>query len=546
MNHLKIKLVVLALVVISLLVLFGGSIPILAESPNPAVPTVVLPTPIAKPTTGAVSPAKVPTRALVAPTATKPAEPKVSARTAFGPSGGYGSGIACVNLGTSSASIALTFYPADNATSVLTYTDPTAIPAGSSRNYFTPSTPPGLPSSFAGSAVVSSNQPMACNVNTQRTDSGVGSTTTPARIGTSEGVDSAKAGTTLYAPQLLKTFSATNWNSYLSVQNTESTAQSVTVSYKDRFGTAYPAANETVSIPAQSSHIFYQDANANLPSNFLGGAVISSAGKLAAVANFYNGAANYANSQLQSYTAFGAGANKIFVPRFVRNYYGYNGGLSVQNIGAGATTVQIKFNFNGTTYTYNSPSIAAGASLALYATSIAELNPVDSLVVSLRTGSAVIQAAAGGTVVAIVNEDNRGTCNGASCPPIPANQVGQGSTYEAFADGTQTTTVFLMQVPSHVGSQDYSGGFQIANTTAGAGTCNITFPASPAANQTGVALAANGSISRYAPNVAGLSNPYNSSVKVTCTVPVVGISNFSARSTSYYGDTSVAAPGINQ
>ncbi len=104
----------------------------------------------------------------------------------------------------------------------------------------------------------------------------------------------------------------------------------------------------------------------------------------------------------------------------------------------------------------------------------------------------------------------------------------------------------MMQVPSHVGSEDYSGGFQIGNTTGTGGTCDITLPAAPAANQYGVALPANGSIGRYAPDVPNLPNPYNGSVKVTCTQAVVGISNFSARNSSYYGDTLVTAPGINQ
>ncbi len=387
---------------------------------------------------------------------------------------------------------------------------------------------------------------MACNVNTQRTDSSVGTTGVPARIGTSESVDSSKLSSTLYAPQLFSAYSASNWNSLLSVQNTEASALTVYISYKDRYGTAYPAASESATIPAQSSHVFYQGSNTNLPTGFIGSAVITSTGNLAAIANFYNGGADYGNSQLHSYTTFATGASKIFVPRFVRNYHGYNGGLTVQNIGSGSTTVQVTFTFAGNSYVYNSPSIAAGASLVLYGPNIVEINAVDSLTESQRTGSAVVQAGTGGSIVAIVNEDNRGSCNGAVCGSIPSNAIGQGSTYEAFRDGVQTNTMFFIQLTKHVGSQDYSGGIQIGNTTGSAGTCNITYPSYPAANETNVTLPASGQISRFAPDVGSLISPYNGSVKVDCTQPIVGISNLSSRLSSYFGDTMTTAPGMNQ
>ncbi len=389
---------------------------------------------------------------------------------------------------------------------------------------------------------------MACNVNTQRNDAGVGSSGTPARIGTSE--SEGTPGTTLYAPQLFKSFGdgvTALWNSYLAVQNADSSTVTVTVSYKDRFGTAYPSANETVPIPPGSNHIFTQTDNASLPTNFLGSATVTNttSGKMAAVANFYNGAFDATTSQLLSYRVLSAGANKLWVPRFVRNYYGFSGGLTIQNIGAD-TTVTVTFNFNGSAYTYTSGTITAGSNLALYGPNISVLSPVDALAVNLRSGSAVVQAAPGGQIVAIVNEDNRGTCNAASCPAIPANQVGWGATYEAFLDGAQTGNFFYMQLTRHVGSPDYSGGIQIANTTGSAGTCNIEYPAAPAANESGVTLPANGAIQRYGPNITNLPDGYNNSVIAVCTQPIFGIGNLAARSATYYGDTFVTATGINQ
>ena len=469
----------------------------------------------------------------------------VGVAAAQGPSGTYGSGITCTNLDpTNSAFIQVSFYVADTGAVALSYSDPNPVPAGASRNYFTPSTPPGLPSGFIGSAVVSSDRPMACNVNTQIVGSGVGTTTNPARAGTSSGVESANASTSIFAPQVMKSLAGT-YNSYMAIQNTESSPLTVFVNYVDRFGVAYPAARESFTIPGQTSHLFYQASNANLPANFLGGATITSTGKIAGVINFYNNGASAGATQFNSYTAFSSSANLLVAPRFVRNFYGYNGGLTIQNVGAAPTNVKVTFTFAGTPYVMNTGAIAPGATFAPYAPNIAVLAPVDSLPVGSRFGSIVMQADPGGSIVAIVNEDNRGTCNAAACPAIPPEQVGFSGSYNAVPQTSASATAFFIQVPRKAGGF-FSGGFQFANTTGTATTCNITFPSATVANQTGVGLAANGSLSYFAPNIPNLPDGFNSSVKVTCGQPIVGISNFSARSSTYFGDSFVVANGLNQ
>jgi hypothetical protein len=327
------------------------------------------------------------------------------------------------------------------------------------------------------------------------------------------------------------------------VQNTTTSAVNVTVSYKNRTGGAVGAATETVSIPGQSNHVFYQTDNANLPDGFIGAATIAAEGgaaPLAVTVNFYNSGSSSDTAQLHSYNGFSSGANVLYVPRIVRNYHGYNGGLSIQNVGNAATTVKITFTFAGKNYVYNSPSIAKGAALPLYAPDINALDPVDGLVNSLRFGSAVIEAAAGGSVVAIINEDNRGG------PGIPQERVGQGSSYNAVPNGQQTNTVFFAQI-TRKASGIFSGGFQVANTTGTAATCDISYSGAPGANENNVALPKNGAIRRYAPDVANLADGYNASVTVQCTQPVVAISNLAAEpGSSKFGDSFTQANGLNQ
>lgn len=458
---------------------------------------------------------------------------------AQGPGGPWASGIACVNLDDSAdANITFTFYPEEDGTAALTYDD--TIAAGGTKTYFTPSTPPGVPSGFLGSAVVSSDKPVACSVNTQKQSSGTQSD--PYRIGTSAGVATDIAAPTMYVPQVLKGLGG--WNSYIAVQNTESSAVDVTVSFKDSTGAALPDAAQTASIPGQSTKVFYQDSNADIPSSFIGAATVSAddgASNLAVVVNFYNAGTGVSTAQLHSYNGFDAGASKLYVPRIVRNFYGYNGGFSIQNISTtDSATVRITFSFAGNDYVYNSPSIAPGAALPLYAPNMAELDPVDSLPEGQRFGSAVIEVLSGGPVVAIVNEDNRGG------PGIPAERAGQGSSYNAISDGTQTGTVFFAQIARNAGGI-FSGGFQVANTTDTSGTCDITYSGAAAATETGVPLPASGSIARYAPNVTGLPDGFNGGVTVVCTQDVVGISNLAVNTGSgRYGDSFTQANGLNQ
>ncbi len=474
----------------------------------------------------------------------------VPAASATGPAGNWASGISCQNLSsTQSANVTLYFFQEDNSTAVLTYIDPNPVPANGFRGYFTPSTPPGIPDGFLGSVVVSANTEMACNVNTQTT--GAGTKADPYRMGTSAGFNSGQVATIMYAPQVVKAFYG--YESYISVQNTGSTSTNVTVTYKNRSGGDVPAATESFNIPAYTNHIFYQSDNAGLPAGFVGAAKVSSsnANTLAVTTEFYAAGTDFTKSQLHSYNAFSGGANKLLIPRFVLDYYGYNSGLTIQNVGNAATTVQITFKDVATptphTYIYNSPSIPAGAALALYLPDVPELNGMDALPRTESYGNAIVQAAPGGEVVGIVNEDNRGGTSKGYV--VPEQRIGQGATYNAFPDGSQTTTVFFPQIPDKAGGI-FSGGFAFSNPDAGtSGTCNVAYANAAQANQNNLPIAALGTISIYAPNVPNLPDGFNASVTVTCTVPVIGIGNFAADpliATPKYGDSFTESNGLNK
>ena len=345
---------------------------------------------------------------------------------------------------------------------------------------------PGFPSSFLGSGVISSDKPLSCNVNTQST--GTGTQANPFRLGTSGAMNSDNVGPTIYVPQTIKNLAG--WNSYLSVQNAGSASAAVHVRYYDpTTGAELTTAAETATIPAGSSKVFYQSDNANLPAGYNASAKISADNAttpLAVTVAIYRDATNYTRSQFLSYNGAPTGSSSVFVPRFVRKILGYNSGIAIQNVGTGNTVATVVFTFQGTDYTVTTPSIPPNTSYNLYAPNITELLPVDSPAEALRQGSAVITVANPATdkIVVSVNEDNQSGI---------ATRLGQGTTYNAPLGGSETTKLFFAQFTKNA-INIYNSGIQISNTTATAGTCDITYVGYPAANQTGVALPASGSI----------------------------------------------------
>ncbi len=461
------------------------------------------------------------------------------AASAQQPVGDWVSGISCQNLDeTNAADITLEFYNEDTATIALTYHD--SIVAGGFKGYYTPDTPVGVPDNFLGSVMIQSSAPLACNVNTQVLMAGAGTAANPNRVATSAGFGDAETSTVMYAPQVMSGYYT--WNSYIAVQNATDAEISVTLTYKSRAGADVAAANETVTIPGYSNHVFYQAENAGLPDNFVGAATITGTGAVAVTVNFYNDGTAAGTSQMHSYNGFSVGDTTLLVPRFVRRYYGYNSGLTIQNIGAAATTATITFTFNGVNYTHTTDPIQVGAALVLYATDIDELDVLDAGEMRFRSGNAVVTAAE--NIIAIVNEDNRGLAADNGGAVVPATRIGQGSTYNAFTDASKSNDIFFAQI-TDLPAYFWAGGYQIANTTNVAGTCTATFP-SAGGLVVNYTLPASGSISQFAPNVVGLDT-YNAAVVVNCTQPVVGISNLAYTADSgLLGDSFTTANGLNR
>jgi hypothetical protein len=427
------------------------------------------------------------------------------------------------------ANVTIKFYWAEGTPSAgaLAHTVTDVIPAGQAKSWFTPSIP-GLPDGFIGSVVVESDRPVAAIVNTQ-VPSGSGATpSSPNRVGTASGVLESQTGMTMYVTQIMKAYYG--WGSYIAVQNTTGDTASVTVRYYDATGAQI--ATNTQSLHPYSTYVFRQESEASLPSGFAGSAKIEANKNVAVICNFYNAGTSDATAQFHSFNGLSGGATKLYAPRIVKDYYDYQSGLKVQNVGTIATVVTVQYRFGASTYTQTSPSINPGQAWGPY---LGPPNAPAELTGVAGSGSATITASQ--PIIATVNEDNR--------------VKGQGITYNAFLDGSATSAVLFPQVTSKF--YGYSSGVQIQNVSTEDASCTVTYSMPARADVTvgPFALVAGTSWSQFLPSVIP-GQDFNGSAVVVCNKNTVGISNMShsnitdPRYPLNYGDNFTTYNGINK
>jgi hypothetical protein len=472
--------------------------------------------------------------------------------SAQGPVGTWVSGIQIQNQSDANAAeVTVEFYWAagqgPGGGGALAGTKTVSVPASQSVTFYIPDLEldggGALPEGFVGSAVVKSTEQVTANVNTQVPTTMGREPDQPNRIGTAGGV--LTPAPKLYFTQVMKNY--WGWNSYIAVQNTGAEPADVTVSYYNDSNGALQT-TQTATIPAFATHLFYQDAipddaiPAPSPGGWGGSAVVEGNQPLAGIANFYNAGTDQATAAFQSYNPFTAGATTLYVPRVLLNYYDYQGGIKVQNVGTAATTVTITYYFGTDTYTQVIPNLQPGAAYPVYMPDVAEV-PDWISGHPLGSGAAVITSSDGVDIVATVNDDNR---VGAEI----AGHEGRGSTYNAIPAGEETTAVYFSQVTSKY--YGYSGGIQVQNVGTEPANITATFSAPGFADKTVTAtLQPNTSTSWYAPDATGYQD-FNGSVVVTSNQPIVGIANNSHRSDTdtrepqNWGDSYSQYNGVNR
>jgi hypothetical protein len=433
------------------------------------------------------------------------------------PSGTWVSGITVQNLDSADNDVSIDFYKPDG-----TKYSPTEtifkIPGNSSKTWYLPTQVSSLPGGFIGSAVVNAALPVAAIVNTQ-----LPSGSNPMRLGTSVGISTPSSLS--YAPQVMRNYYS--WNSYCAVQNTSNTtAANIIATIYDKNGTQVDS--QTVTVPASSHYIFDQSTRATqLGDQFVGSAKFSSdpSTPIAAACNFFNSGTSAGTSQFMSYNPMSAGGDTLYIPRIVKDFYGFQSGTKVQNIGTEALDVTVDYNFGGTHYTQTSPTIGIGQSWGPYMGDLTQI-PANMAAVT-GSGSALVvvnNPNANKVIIGTVNEENR------------TNDPGKGSTYEmALATDAANNIVFPQITSEYYG---FSSGMQVSKVEAGTATCTAHYSASG----TVAAFAESFTLTdllpvwqRFAPDASGMTagnsnDNYNGAVTINCTgAKVIGISNMSFR-----------------
>jgi len=464
---------------------------------------------------------------------------------AQGPSGEWVSSIYCVNQENTVATISFNFYEQDQTTPIKTITN-TIDPYKS--KYYLPGDLSDL-GSFDGSVTISSNARLSCSV--QTTNSAVGTKSDPFMMGASGGFDTSSAAPIMYVSQVLKNFSSGEfgwYESYIAIQNTSTSDVIVEVEYTDRSLGKISDATRNYTIKSQSSKIVYLNENNDLPEGFLGSAKISSKDPvdtlLAVQAVFYNDGSTYEKTQFHVYNGTPQGESKLYAPFVMRNFYDFNAGINVVNIGSTKTSFKIVFTIGRTsinTYTYTCPrELNPGELVAFYLPDIDELDSVDKLNITERAGSAIIYATnldgslnSSGELISNINFRNDGR------DPNNPNFGGQAVTYNAVGENQGGTTLYIPNIQNQVGNASFTSGINIANLTGTTGSCTINFIDDPDASLTST-LPANGIYTILVSNISGLDEGYSSAATIVCTMNSMAIITMRADASNYWGDSQTA------
>lgn len=439
---------------------------------------------------------------------------------AAGPNPGTGNAkIYAMNLDSGGqAHVVAEFY---NQAGTVAYSDSANVPFAGYASWDTQLT--GLPSGWLGSAILSSDRPIAAVSHLLWTGGGSGDgATAAAYTGFSEGANE------VYAPSLLK---RTYQSSKVTVQNTETTAAAVTVEFFTR-GESTPVYTLNDTIPGGAQRTYdvwdYAQIPTDMPpptggtDNWKGGAKVSSAHKVAVVVTtLWNwGSSTYPGVTSPSTTLY---VPSIFKKKFAQ-WQIYSGAIIMNPNSTTANLTMYFYNRDGTlAVPAVSQSIGAFSSEGFNTRYDSDPGEVFAPVSDNWNGLAIIESNV--PVVGIVNIIWR----------KPSDQTGSYSMGTPTDDAAMKLAYPIM-TRKYFGSWEKWSGAIFQNTTSSAATVTTTFynsNGSVAVSGQVVTIpgyGAQGWNTRYQSDdpgepLAGLPADWEGTVIVDSNQPIVGIMN---------------------
>ncbi len=394
----------------------------------------------------------------------------------------WDSSFTVVNLGTSDATVSVTFY-AEDGTSYAPdplipneVSNPFTLSPGGSQIIVMAFSSSDLPDGRY-SVVLSADQPIVAIANLSGADG------TIKYNGSYSGMGDV-GQTSMYMPSVNKAFYG--WNSNLSLQNLTGSAMDITVDFYS--GTPTVTHSVTQNVPAYSSWHLAVGDEAGLPAGYNGSAVVSAPGPVAAVDNQVNmGAA--VNGATQDYSGIAAGSTTLYCPALYDLFYGWFSSLNVQNVGTANANVTITYSDG------QSENVVIGPNAAYLA--VFGQGTHDPFFAATITGDQPL--------VAIAN----------------ANNKKQSQTYECFSSGsTEIRTPLTMKWFV----AKYNTAVQVQNVGTADATVTITYE-NHEASAYSVTVAQGDSHIFYTPGETFLPEGYSGAATITADQPIVGIVN---------------------
>lgn len=271
--------------------------------------------------------------------------------------GGWNTGLQVQNLGDVASLTRVTYYTRDVSAPLAV--SELQIEPRASRTLYQPADS-RIPSNWVGGARVESvdGQPLAAIVNEINE-----------RGPSMSYVGITRTAPAIFAPLIFK--NRGGWDTGLQVQNASTVPTTVLVTYSRTNGAGGPWFEENVA-PAGGSVTFYQPANAELPDDLVGAALVRSdpGQPLGGVVN----EVQYSSGKAMAYDAPATGGFSLLAPLVYREFAGWSSGLQVQNVGSAPTTATVTFyQQDGTIVAVAQDLIDPGTSETYYLLDIATI-----------------------------------------------------------------------------------------------------------------------------------------------------------------------------
>lgn len=425
----------------------------------------------------------------------------------------YTSGIQVQNLSDQEATVQIEFYSEASQAIVTTATiSGEKIPANNSKTYFPLST---VPSGFKGSAVVTSDQPVAAITNLLGNNGAYAGSAT----GLTEG------STNVGLPLIMRGNSG--FNTFFSVQNAGSAPATVNVAYTP--GSDGNAFSETpVTIAPGASRTFDQGTRAELGDKFIGSASITSDQPLVAMVSQVG---TTVFKSLLMYDGFSGGSTTIRTPLVMANNNGFFTGIGIQNVGSKVTEVTVSYGAN----------VAPGSTFQPTSQTL-NLNPRESGALIQNGGQWQNNKYVGSATIT-----SAGVSGDAAQPLVAVvNQLRDGTQLGTAYEGINPTVGITNKVSAPLLMNNNSGyftGIQCQNLGSASATITVDYIGTDAANDVASGVAAGNSVTFFQNTAKFGTGKYIGSGTITSDQPVACLVNQVSLIGS--GDSFLTYNGIN-